>query len=217
MKTILVPLLALGLLAGVAGAQGQPVTMNAQIEQVTGFTICPGFGFRVTGTGIFLESNTVDLSQHVGDIVRITGTAPSPFPCAAPVIFVDQVGFATATLKACGVPAGGCPVKLTVGPPTISQNSLWFSTAPQGFLNAGDPLGVWVLGTPFTHVFPGGPPGSITLTVPQSFALVGLSVDFQGHHIEIGPIHPPGSLTNPLRITIQPPGLFCIDPNSCPP
>ena len=209
MKRLLFGLL---LLASPAFAQ---TSFNGVVEKVTTPTLCPGLQYQVAGTNTFLRSTTVDLSALADDVTRITGTANAPsVVCPNWVVDVTSVAPATSSLEICGTARAGCPITFRMGPPTISFNSVYYSVSGSTFVPLGDPLGVVFLSPPWLLAGTTTSGNDLELLIPPS-APVGLNIQFQGHHLDVGPIIGPGSLTNPLLITLQPTGPLCVDPGSC--
>ena len=202
-------------LLSAAVAAAQTTEFNATIEEVAGFTTCPGHPYKVVGADVYLEAPTVDLSRFANQTVRLSGAVQSPGLCPPSTVFVvDSVGPATATLGLCGVPRPGCPIGFLVGPPTISVNWTFWSVASPGFLDLGDPLGVGLLGSPFQLLGVTGPLEVLETQIPPGTP-IGLTVFFQSLHLDVGPIQGPGVLTNAVALTTIATGIPCIEPDAC--
>jgi hypothetical protein len=195
-----------------APALAQDVQLNGVIEPVEVPAICPGPEYVIASTGILLDDGGVDLAPYVGDIVHLDALDVTG-ACSAKILQVTAVAPPTATLEACGVPRPGCPMRLRVGPQTISQNLLAASLGDQGFLHLGDPLGVLFLQSPIIVLGSAGPGGIFDVTVPMLSPL-GASIQLQGLHIETGPITGQLALSNPIALQLVF-GPACIDPGSC--
>lgn len=204
MKTFLAALLLL------APALGSQTSFNAKI--VPDPTGCPSTPFRVDGVNVVLDDSLVSLAPFAGQIVRLTGEL-LPSICNLPTFRVEAVGPATATLRSCGTPVPGCPMRFELGPPAISSNALYFSLTGEQFLPLRDPLGVSFLVAPRrAGVVVANP--YLDLTIPPHVP-VGTRVWLQSHHLSVGPVRPPGVLSNPLSFSILPGGVPCVDPTSC--
>ena len=208
-------LAALLLLASMPlAAAAQTLSFNGVVEKITTVTICPGFQHRVQGTDTLLTSSVLDLDGLVGKTVQLTGVDASGSVCTVPIFDVTAVGPATATLEACGTARPGCPITFRVGPPTISVGTLYYSLGGAGFLPVGDPLGVIFMDPPWIVAGQSFNGQDIELAIPPA-APVGLTIRMQAHHLDVGPVMPPGALTNPLTFTLLPQGPLCVDPSSC--
>ena len=197
-------------------ADADEVTFNGRVKIVRTVNPCPSFQYEVEGMPVLLSSATIDLAQHVGNVVSITGEHQPPYVfCALSTIDVTAITPAPATLGSCGTPRPGCPMRFEVGPPTISINSLWASLGSEVFAALDPPLGALAISPPIVFLGTHGPAGFLEITLPNQLALVGVTLAVQGHHQDVGPIQGPGSLTNPLRFTLLPQGPLCIDPSSC--
>lgn len=205
-------LFAFLLLAPAAAAQS---SFNGVVEKITTPTLCPGFQHQVSGTNTYLTSSVLDLDALVGDVSRLTGTVTPPSVVCPNWIFdVTAADLPTATLESCGTPRPGCTMHFRIGPPTISLNSLFYSVTGPTFLDLGDPLGVAFLSPPYVLAGTATSGNDIVVPIPPG-APVGVTVQLQGHHLDVGPIQGPGSLTNPVSITFQPQGPLCVDPTAC--
>lgn len=213
MKTLLLSLASLALSAPLL-AQGAPVQMNARVVAIGAPAFCPSFQFRVEGSNVHLTSSAVDLASLVGETVLLVGTDASSAGCPVPVVSVDAVLPAIATLESCGTAQPGCSLVFRAGPPTISVNTYLASIGDGGFFNLGSPLGVLLLNPPFIDLGSTGPAQNLEVQVPPG-APIGLPITVQAHHLSVGPVVPPGALSNPLRFTLLPQGPLCIDPTSC--
>lgn len=190
-------------------------SFNGVVEKVTVPTLCPGLQYQVSGTNTFLRSTTVDLSSLADDVTRLTGNVTPPSVlCPNWVVDVTSVAPATSELEMCGTPRAGCPINFRIGPPTISFNSVYYSVTGPNFVPLGDPLGVVFLSPPWILAGTTTSGNDLLLQIPPS-APVGLNIQFQGHHLDVGPLIGPGSLTNPIQVTLLPTGPPCVDPTSC--
>lgn len=203
---------ALFLLA--APAVAQSVQMNGRLEKINTVTLCPGYQYRVEGTSVLVRSD-LDLEPLVGETLLLRGSEVNDVTCVQQIIEVDSVDPPTATLDVCGTARPGCPLRFQVGPPTISIQALFASVGNPGFANLG-PSGIVTLGNGpiFFLGLSDSPLGIFDLPVPGS-APVGLPLNFQGFHQDVGPIQGPGSFSNPIRVILQPQGPLCVDPTSC--
>ncbi len=167
----------------------------------------------VGDSNILLDDSEVDLAPFVGQVVGLRGQQLLSVLCPNPILAVSSIETATSILDVCGTAQAGCPLSFRVGPPTISVNQVWASLGDPTFFPLDDSLGTLLLTPPFILVGSHGPGQSFSATLPS---LVGVPVTFQGYHLEVGPIVNAGSLSNPVRISIAPPGgPFCLDPSSC--
>lgn len=206
--------IAIALLALTAPALAQDLQMNGRIEKINTVTICPGYQYGVEGTGILVQSD-LDLAAIEGETLLLVGAEVNDVTCPqGTIIQVDSTQPPTATLELCGTPRPGCPLRLQVGPPTISFQFLFAAAGNPGFQNLGA-SGVLTLTGPI--VFLGvsdSPLGIFDVPIPGS-APVGLPLNFQGFHLDVGPIQGPGSFSNPISVILQPQGPLCVDPTSC--
>lgn len=213
MRTGFLALLFLGSTA--ATGLAQDVQMNVRVQKVGGPALCSTYSFEAADVGIYLDDSIVALDAFDDQVVRVTGTQVVDPLCPAPTVLVTNVMPPTAVLEACGTPRQGCSLRFRITPQTIAANTFAFSLEGLGFLNLGDPLGVLFLHPPHTVFASMGPDNVVEVVVPPG-APLGRTVYFQGHQIQIGPIKPPGTLTNPLAIAFLPPsGIPCVDPGVC--
>lgn len=197
-----------------APALAQSLQMNGRIEKINTVTICPGYQYGVEGTSALVQSS-LDLEALVGETFLLRGSEVNDVTCVGQIIEVDSVDPPTATLEACGTARPGCPLRFQVGPPTISFQALFASVGAPGFANLGA-SGVVTLGNGpiFFLGLSDSPLGIFDLQLPGS-APVGLPLNFQGFHQDVGPIQGPGSFSNPIQVILQPQGPLCVDPTSC--
>ena len=201
-------LLVILLLASTAAAQ---TSFNAAIEKNTD-PLCT-LPWKVAGVNVFLDDSLVDLTPFEGKIVQVVGQDVVSI-CLMPTVLVQSVAPATATLQSCGTSRPGCPLGFRVGPPTISINTVAFSVAGQAYQPLGGPLGVLFLQAPITVLGSTGPAEDLIVDIPPT-APIGVDVFVQAHHLDVGPVFPPGSLSNPVTFKLLPSGPLCIDPTSC--
>lgn len=201
-------LAALAFLGSVAVAQS-PLCITGVVEAVGGFTICmQGETHRIAGTRVYLRSALVNLNQHVGQLVHITG---SDIGITCRVVDVFTVSAPRALLTGCGTPMPGCPYRLRVGPAALGQWAL-FGAFTDGFVPVGctppDSIdGTILLGQPTfalaSGLLTGTGSGDHTIQIPAVPALAGVRVWFQGARQDIGPVGPP-QLTNVVEILMVP-------------
>jgi len=173
---------------------------------------CPFQPFAIGETGILVSPGALDLSPYVGEIVHLAAVDQTG-GCPTKIFLATAVSEPTATLEACGVPRPGCDMRFRVGPPATGQGFLAASFGEQGFLSLGDPLGVLFLGAPILLLGPTGPDGVLDLSVPPS-APIGVAIQLQGMHVEVGPGTGAAALSNPLQLELVF-GPACIDPTGC--
>jgi len=199
-----------------AAAQAR-VCVTGTVQQASGPSICgQPFTHEIDCSKVMLRSSAVNLNQFLGKTVELIGFDVG---VTCPIIDVQQVLPAPATLIRCGSPTAGCPVKLKVCPVGIGQWWLFLSFAP-GFapLGCSNPSGgihgTFLLGGPVFVIGSGAGTmcGETLLNIPLNNSLVGLQVFFQGARRNVGPIGPL-QLTNPECFTIGPPSPACVLPN----
>lgn len=191
------------------------VCITGRVLPAGGPSICGQlFSHSLDCTNVFLRSQTVNLANFVGQIVRIEGVDVG---VTCPIIEVASVGQPFATLEICGSPSPGCQVKLNVRPGAIGQWWLFASFfngyQPLGCVQSGFLDGTVLLQLPAVGVNSGifmGPVGSTTIPIPNDPNLIGVRVFFQGVRQDIGPVGPL-QLTNTECIQIRPGP--CTQPN----
>lgn len=201
------PLVSLSLLAAIAGAQPVPVPnvgVTGVVQPSGGPTICLTGTHRIECTPIILQSNSVDLTQYEGQLVKLLGNQTG---LTCPQINVTAVVTPPSTLLWCGSPTPGCPLKFKVCPGGISQYWLFLGLAP-GYKPLDPGKGSWLLGNPFLLFASGsggaGPCNEVTVTVPNIPSIVGLDVWLQGARRNVGPVGPI-TLTNAICFKVTPP------------
>jgi len=182
--------------------------VSGVVEPVGGPTICmQGETHRLADTTVMLKSSLVNLSQYVGQLVRVEGRDVG---LVCNVLDVTAVTPTYAQLETCGTPMPGCPIKVKVGPGAIGRYAILASFGP-GFLPIGCAPPDFVDGTMLLRspaitlvvaMFP-GPYGEFVWQIPNQPSLQGVQIWFQGARQDIGPVGPV-QLTNSVRLLIVP-------------
>ncbi len=212
----------LSLLAALAGPLAPSATCQSAPPDVsiTGLVVptpgpigCGPATHLVSGTNVFLWSDTVSLDASVGKLVQLLGiVTPSPSSGCHVIKVALVIDTPPATLEWCGSPQPGCSVKFRICPAGLSQYWL-FASMSQAFKPLSLTRGTWLLGDPSFLVAQGsaGMCGEVTFVVPPLPSTVGINVWVQGARRDIGPVGPV-SLTNVVVLTLMPVGPPCVPP-----
>jgi hypothetical protein len=174
----------------------------------------PTHQLKCSGGVFFLQSDTIDLDDYIGQNVKLVGTAVDK---GCPLIEITEViSPPPATLELCGTTAIGCPVRLVSAPGNISQHIIWFSGGP-GLFSLSVQKGSLLLAMPFFELVSvaggfGAEGAAFDFHMPTDSNLIGVDLWLQNARRDVGPIGPL-SMGNAICFSILPAHVPCVLPD----